>query len=317
MHADVEIAALAILLAERCPPEVEHPLRVGDALRRVLAAEPGEAEEHRVVDHIVERQMDKAIRAAFVDDVMRALIGRALGPVHVSVFAQQRSAVPAARADRPAAADLFDCGDRLGEVILFEARLLRDAVLPHVIGDFVAALDRGAQCLRIELAGPPRGEDRRLDMVRVKQLDQPPDADPATELALCQLHRRLVQQPPQQHRVEIEGEIDRDPHPRRPAEIGDVAVPSGIGPGGLLQLGEIPVELADHQLASGEQSSGTAIAQGAVFRIMIITPEEDADGPDVFPAGQGKHGKKIASEPASLSKQHGILKACESARTLR
>src|SRR5208282_5235972 len=114
-------------------PDDEDPLRVGDALRRVLAAEPGKVEEHRVVDDIVERQMDEAILTALVDDVMRALIGRALGPVDVAVLSQHGSAVPAARADRPPAADLFDRSNCFGEVVLFEGWLPRDAVLPHVI----------------------------------------------------------------------------------------------------------------------------------------------------------------------------------------
>ena len=66
------------------------------------------------------------------------------------------------------------------------------------------------------------------------------DADthvsPAAELAFRQLHRRLVQEAAQQHRVEVEGEIDRDPHPRRVAEIGYELVPGGIGPGRLPQF---------------------------------------------------------------------------------
>ena len=47
--------------------------------------------------------------------------------------------------------------------------------------------------LRVKLAGPPRREDRRLDLVHAEQFDQPPDADPAAELAFRQLHRRLVE----------------------------------------------------------------------------------------------------------------------------
>jgi hypothetical protein len=82
--------------------------------------------------------------------------------------------------------------------------------------------------------------------VRVEQFDQPPDADPAAELAFRQLHRRLVQQAAQQHRIEVEREIDRDPDPRRIAEIGNAPMPGGIGAGRLLQLREVAVELADH-----------------------------------------------------------------------
>ena len=122
-------------------------------------------------------------------------------------------------------------------------------MLPHVVGDLVAALDRGPDRLLIELAGPSRREDCRLDSVRVEQLDQPPNPDPATELALGELHWRLVQQAAQQHRVEIEREIDRDPHTRRPAEIANPPMPGSMGPGGLLQLGEVAVELANHNVS--------------------------------------------------------------------
>src|SRR5208283_323413 len=105
-------------------------------------------------------------------------------------------------------------------------------------------------CLRIELAGPPRREDRRLDPVRVEQFDQPPNADPAAELALCQLHRRLVQQAAQQHRIEVEREVDRDTDPRRVAKVWNPPVPGSIGPSRLLQFREILVELADHEVQS-------------------------------------------------------------------
>src|SRR6478736_6030810 len=54
VHDDVEIAADAILLTERRPPQIEYAVRIGDALRRVAAAQPGEAVVHRVVDGIVE-----------------------------------------------------------------------------------------------------------------------------------------------------------------------------------------------------------------------------------------------------------------------
>ena len=65
---------------------------------------------------------------------------------------------------------------------------------------------------RIELADAAGREDRGLDVVAVEQLDQPPDADTAAELALGELHRRLVEQAAQQHGVEIGGEVHGDAH---------------------------------------------------------------------------------------------------------
>jgi hypothetical protein len=92
------------------------------------------------------------------------------------------------------AGDPFERADSLGQMILFERRLLRHPVLPHVIGDLVAALDDRAQRLRVEFADPPRREDRRFDAVRIEQLDEPPDANPSAEFALRELHWRLIEQ---------------------------------------------------------------------------------------------------------------------------
>jgi hypothetical protein len=55
--------------------------------------------------------------------------------------------------------------------------------------------------------------------VRIEQIDEPPDADPSAELALCQLHWRLIKQPAQQHRVEIAGEVDRNADTFGPGEV--------------------------------------------------------------------------------------------------
>ena len=104
---------------------------------------------------------------------------------------------------------------RLQQMVALQRRVLRHVVLPHVIGDLVPAARRRPQRLRIQFADTARREDGRLDAMRVEQLDQPPDADAAAELALGKLHRRLVQQASQQHGIEIGGEVDRDPRARR------------------------------------------------------------------------------------------------------
>src|SRR5438270_3701359 len=99
---------------------------------------------------------------------MRPLVGRALGAVDIAVLAEQRGAMAAARPGRTTAGDPFERGDGLGQMILFERRLLRYPVLPHVIGDLVAALDDRAQRLRVEFADPPRREDRRFDAMVIE-----------------------------------------------------------------------------------------------------------------------------------------------------
>jgi hypothetical protein len=66
-----------------------------------------------------------------------------------------------------------------------------------VIGDLVAAFDHRLQRLRVQFADPTGREDRRLDAVRIEQLDKPPDADATAEFALGELHRRLIEKPAQ------------------------------------------------------------------------------------------------------------------------
>ncbi|MCQ0003487.1 hypothetical protein [Actinomadura madurae] len=64
----------------------------------------------------------------------------------------------------------------------------------------------------------------------VEQVEQPPHADAAAELALRQLHRRLVEQAPQQHRIEVGGEVDGNPRAVRPARLRDHFVALGLRP---------------------------------------------------------------------------------------
>src|SRR5262245_27020650 len=54
MQANVEIPALPVLLHEALPPQVEDTVGIREALRRVAARVPGEAEVHRIVDCVVE-----------------------------------------------------------------------------------------------------------------------------------------------------------------------------------------------------------------------------------------------------------------------
>src|SRR5947207_7463461 len=104
-------------------------------------------------------------------------------------------------------------------MILFERRLPWHPVLPHMIGDLVAALNNRAQRLRVKLANPPRRKDRRLDAVRIEQLDETPDADASAEFSFSELHWRLIEEPAQQHRVEITGKVDRNADPFGPGEV--------------------------------------------------------------------------------------------------
>lgn len=122
---------------------------------------------------------------------------------------------------------------RLGrpqQVRPLDRRLGRHAVLPHVVGDFMPAACPGPHGVGVELADAPRYEQGRLHGVSVEQVEQPPHADAAAELALRQLHRRLVEQAPQQHRIEVGGEVDGNPRAVRPARLRDHFVALGLRP---------------------------------------------------------------------------------------
>ena len=127
-------------------------------------------------------------------------------------------------------------------MVALELGFLGHLVLPHVVGDLVAALGGGLHRPRIELADAAGREDRGLDVVAVEQLDQPPDADAAAELALGELHRRLVEQAAQQHGVEIGGEVHGDAHALWPGDLLDELM-ARIEVGGLgLERGDVVIE---------------------------------------------------------------------------
>jgi hypothetical protein len=142
-------------------------------------------------------------------------------------------------------------------MILFERRLLRHPVFPHVIGDLVAALDDRAQRLRVEFADSPRREDRCLDAVRIEQLDEPPDADASAEFAFRELHWRLIEQPAQQHRVEIAGEVDRHADPFWPGEVWDELVAGGVSVRHTPQFRELLVEVCRRHRARSNVTEGS------------------------------------------------------------
>jgi hypothetical protein len=76
----------------------------------------------------------------------------------------------------------------------------------------------------------------------VEQLDEAPDADPAAELALGELHRRLVQHAAQQHGVEIGGEVHRDARALGPGAFLDDPVARTVVGGLGLEGCDITVE---------------------------------------------------------------------------
>src|SRR5713226_8360280 len=69
------------------------------------------------------------------------------------------------------------------------------------------------------------------------------DADPSAEFALCELHWRLIEQPAQQHRVEIAGEVHRNADPLGPGEVLNELVAGGVSVGRASQFRELLVQV--------------------------------------------------------------------------
>src|ERR1041384_7511319 len=61
MDADVQVAALVVLLKECGPPHLEYTIRIAHPLRGAVAAEPAEGVELRVVDGIVKRKVEQRV----------------------------------------------------------------------------------------------------------------------------------------------------------------------------------------------------------------------------------------------------------------
>jgi hypothetical protein len=71
-----------------------------------------------------------------------------------------------------------------------------------------------------------------------------PIRPPKSPLASC--HRRFVQQSPQQHGVEIGGEVDRDSCTRGPGQVRDVLVPCVVASGSRAEIGDGLGKLGGH-----------------------------------------------------------------------
>ncbi len=173
----------------------------------------------------------------------------------------------AARPDGAPSTDRLECGRRLAEVVPFEIEFRGDAVLPHVVGDLESTARRLAERRRIELGDPAGREDRESDPMAMEQLEQSPDPGAATEFALRQLQRGLSEHPPEELRVEVEREVDGEPHPVRVPPAVDVPVASH------------PARLSDVEQRSIERlvrAAGNAIraaAEGLVVVRVLATPE--------------------------------------------
>ena len=92
--------------------------------------------------------------------------------------------------------------------------------------------------------------------MHIEQLNEPPDADPSAEFALGKLHGRLIEQPAQQHRIEIAGKVDGDADPLGPGEVRDKLVAGRVGVRHTPQFHELLVEVYRRHRARSDVRAG-------------------------------------------------------------
>src|ERR1700755_1068610 len=88
MKANIEVTSTRrILMKERVPPQIIHPVRIGDPLRGILRVQPAEVEVHRVIDSIVKRQGHDAAALVYLD--VGLVVGTGTRFVDQSKFVQK------------------------------------------------------------------------------------------------------------------------------------------------------------------------------------------------------------------------------------
>src|SRR5262245_36285597 len=198
---------------------------------------------------------------ACIHYVVGPMAAGAVRVVEVALRRQEGIGIMAARADGPAPAHRLERGCGLAQMVARKLGLPGHAMLPHVIGELVAALHRRLQRRRIELANAPRREDRGLDAARGEQLQQPPDTHPPPEFALGQLHRRLVVEPAQQHGIEVDRKVDGHVRAIWPGEVVDQLETAAILRCRGFERGKLGAEAIRHVTAPKNKTRGQAYRQ--------------------------------------------------------
>jgi hypothetical protein len=135
-------------------------------------------------------------------------------------------------------------------------------MLPHVVGNLVAGPGRGHDGLGIQFTDTPGRKDGGVQVVRREELEEAPDADAAAKLAFGELHGWLVTGTPQEHSVEVHGQIHGQADAWRVGKVLKVYVPRAITLGSGTKFLEFLLHGAGHLDLSGWRRCRTAAANG-------------------------------------------------------
>ena len=136
------------------------------------------------------------------------------------------------------------CG--FDQMVVFEIAFLGYPMLPHVVGNLVARPGRGHDGLGIQFTDAPGRKDGGVHAVGREEFEEAPDADASAKLAFGELHGRLVTGTPQEHGVEINGQVHGHAYARRVGKVRKVHMPRAIALGSLTEFLEFMLHRAGH-----------------------------------------------------------------------
>ncbi len=167
-------------------------------------------------------QVEHPAPHGFQIDVKGEIPLRRVGNVFIVMPFQRGQIVLAARAHGIAAGQRADEIVRVGEMFALLLKRGGDVVIPHVVGHFVPFPCGAAHYLGIEEPRPARQEKGGRDIEVTEQIEQPPHSRAASEFPLRAPQARLTEEFPEDHRVEVHGEVDEHPDPFGKGEAVDL-----------------------------------------------------------------------------------------------
>src|SRR5262245_36497778 len=176
----------------------------------------------------------------------------------------------AARADGATPSEAFEGLRGFDQMVVFELAFLGRPVLPHMVSNLVAGSGRSHDGLRIQLTDAPGREDGGVHAVRREEFEEAPDADASAKFAFGELHGRLVTDTPQEHGVEVNGQVHGHTYARRVSKALKVHMSRAIALGSLTEFLEFMLHCTGHLDLSFGQST-VVPSRDCVGRTCVLT----------------------------------------------
>src|SRR5215471_14888982 len=191
-----------------------------------------------------------------VGDIVGQMISSAGGSVDIAQLGKQRRGMMAARADGATPAEALQGLRGFDQMVVFEITLPGHAMLPHVVGNLVASPGRSHNGLGIQLTDAPGRKDGGLYAVGREEFKEAPDANASAKLAFGELHGRLVMDPPQQHGVEVYGQVHSHAYARGVGKVLKMHVSRAIALGSRAEFLEFLLYGTGHRDLAFGPSTG-------------------------------------------------------------